>query len=480
MGRTDTTSGKTNFKNLKNVAGNDFGESIYSNTAIKSDISKLTLGTPVIIMVIDNGKAVYASAITSTTGAVKSLNLDTGALTLTDGTVLQKSALYTDAGQLAEIENYLATPGVTTPAYTFTLDTHGHYMDISGKTPVDVAYFTGATKEVAGAWNGEETYYAQFVNLLTGKEFDVEVTEDWYEKAVAGTAGEYYFDLHTGEFGETAVTPTEVNRGMNKYDGTYVIMKNNSPVWTTFTVGASTTRLPAAQNVANGIAIDVDTVNFVVGMGTGSNVKFTSYAGFEAMASALSKQYGVPVTSVSLTNAIVVLDSTGTYATTVFATGVANAAVGGYVYFTTANTGWTAADDGYFKAPAYVNGVKTEVTFKTNNKNAVASAGLYSYSIDLAGYCTFNPVTALTVTQNNGVLEPANANGLYSVVDSANSKSYTADSNTIVVDVTNPAVNDAVKSLNDMYLRIQNGETFEVSFYVASGSYISVMYVTKL
>lgn len=129
---------------------------------IWSDISNMAKGDYVVYLVEGGQYTILPTSVTS--GTVQSYNNKTGAVTLTNGTVIEKSAL-TDITKFSIGE---ANIGQT---YAFALDSHGHYYNLSKKGVANLYFYTGEWMPTANfnGWVGEYTYSAQFVNVTTGR-----------------------------------------------------------------------------------------------------------------------------------------------------------------------------------------------------------------------------------------------------------------------------------------------------------------------
>ena len=195
------------------------------------------------------------------------------------------------------------------------------------------------------------------------------------------------------------------------------------------------------------------------------------------MASALSAKYGVPVTSVTLTNAIAILDSTGTYATTIFAQGALNTANGGYIYFTKPASEWVVTDNYYYRAPAYLNGEATEVLVKITDKTQVPAAGLYEYSVGQDGLWSVKVATTKVDLDSTDSIKPFGGDAYTLVIDGT---TYIGNANTKVVYVPGASgTKDPITSMKDLFIRVSNGETdYVASFVPAAQNVISILYVT--
>ena len=495
MGRTDSVSGKTTVNNIKNTATNAaWGTNTYKTANIKSDISELSIGDPVILLKIANGiddlkAAVYVAPITSTTATVTSINLETKAITLSNGTVLNRSALFNSEAAYNYLVSILAGATHDLPAAVFTLDTHGHYMGITTSGLTNVAFFTGTTQESTshGTWTGEELYNAQFLNLETGEPFTVAVTKTWrdtHDKTDGKTDDTGYFDVTTSLYGDKNYSPVPMDSYNNVIDGKYVLLMNAGGAWLNPNITSSTYTITGIRGTAPTISLNPASTKFVIGLGFGSNVTYKAYNNLSEVLADCATVYGVPATSITLNKAIAVVEEGvgGYYATTIFAYGSVNTANGGYIYFTKPGSGWSVTDSYYYTVPSYVNGEKVDVRIETTKieKDNVTKAGLYAYSIGANGVWDLTYVAGTTVNDASAFVQ--RGGGVYQIT--SGTTTYTVNASTVkVVDVTDPAVNDPVVGFEGdagLLGRLANNESFSINFQADTSNNVSVIYVTAV
>ena len=224
LGRTDSTDGKTTIR----LDGNRYQ---IKTDYIKTDISEIDNGSSVIVLTAGE-KAYYVAATSATSGNVTNYDAKTKAITLSDGTVLYPSNLFAvegDQDALTTLITTLRDDEHVLPAYTFYLDTHGHYYNLTNETMKTVAYFTGTYQRTDewGSWRGEELVSGQFVDLETGEDFTAPVTYDWALENY-GKAG--YFDITSSLYGDEVYTPVGLDSAWNPYGGQFVVLQSNGNV----------------------------------------------------------------------------------------------------------------------------------------------------------------------------------------------------------------------------------------------------------
>ena len=340
------------------------------NDKIFTDISEISRKSDIIVLETEHG-AYYVYALGATSGNIEGLAKD-GTITLTDGTELAQSALATVTQQTLDyIEWILSADKHSTPAFSFTLDTHGHYIDLSDSAYKTVAYFTDAWKITnPGAWNTDVEYIAQFVDVASGDVEEVPVTADW--KAWAQTGN--YYDITDELYGDATYEPHRVFVRDDSY-GEYRH------------VGSQT--FSTKDIVSGDILYNVSDVTFIIASGAGDDIDVNTYEGVEALLDAYDYDYSV--NNITLKDICVVVSESSwgnEYATVVFAYD-AGAVTGGYVFFPedmTAEEDWDKVTDSFYQYNvAYLNGSVEGKVFKVarNNVNIMnLKAGFYTYEID--------------------------------------------------------------------------------------------------
>ncbi len=111
--------------------------------------------------------------MTATEGVIKSAQQSDGKVysyTLTDGTVLELSNLFSDAN----VDNIVVGRN-----YKFVLDTHGDIITITKDYARDLYVYTGEGKYMGSYndWNVDQVYSRRFINVTTGEELTVPVVD---------------------------------------------------------------------------------------------------------------------------------------------------------------------------------------------------------------------------------------------------------------------------------------------------------------
>ena len=358
------------------------------NDNIYTDISTLAKDTEVIVVPTWHGKY-YIAPVTTTLGEVTGYNTTTKTATLADGTVLSISNLTDETDTI-----------VVGESYRFTLDSHGHYIRFAlVPDVVDVYYFTGAVQaSTTSSILGEGTYAAEGVNVSTGavQYFEIDIddpkfrhTNDnhfydagYYNVNAAGTGGVTYAQM---------TTPT----GDYTYTGT-------------------TIRHTLSGSNISGEVYYGDTVQFIFVSGAGRdlvrNMESVSVADLLADNNATS----VTVNDAWFTAAN--NDYNNLQASAVFSAAEPNVAETtlGYVYLPEnidATDTWNVykvSDTVYYYtyADAYINGVKTPITFLQTTNNAPSyNAGFYRYTMEQV---TWQDGTVLNVVVLTGPVSTNN------------------------------------------------------------------------
>ena len=355
------------------------GNTTVSSAKIWTDISNISKFSTVIYLV--EGGIYYVEPISSTSGTVKDYDNAKKTVTLTDGTTLSASIFY--QGTALTADNISLIIGNT---YTFVLDSHGHFMDITRAGIANLYYYTGEWQITSNfnSYHGEHTYTAQFYNVTTGEPVDLTVLSSFiydstgkelrdpgfYDLGVADASGVYY----PGTDHKTGFTPNEpVEQDDNIYAGKYVVANG-------ITLKATDTYVDVTN--AGRVYLDKD-ATYIIASGTGTKVSTTTY---NSLAELIAAYKGANVT---LTTA----------ALTVYKSSTKNAAcnvVFGYVGSYTASgsnlflpaaidlnnwkTEWVNGSVSYRYDGFYMNGLPQSVTIKEPFK-ANMSAGFYTYTI---------------------------------------------------------------------------------------------------
>ena len=421
------------------------GGNAVDNDRIMTDISSIGQRDPIIYLATEHG-AYYVSPVTATSGTVVRVD-NSNNITLSDGTVLAQSKLAASDidAQLTALKEILATTPHDQPNVTFTLDTHGHYMSMDDSDFRYVAYYTGAYNEIPGSWVGEETYVAQFVNVLTGEIMnEVPVTETWVNTAKAG-----YFDITDALYaGDEVYAPERVLTSDNVYSDEYIIDgvpgSFNNTVFNkdTNTIGGADNTI---TNVSRNVTFNTNEVTIIVARYNGTRLVVDTYDGVDDMLAKYSERFGKPVTDVNLGKLIahVSMSPAGNYvADTLFAWDVGTA-VGGYLYVDELKqVAWT---DSYVEySGLYLNGSTEQgfirVPYGTDMSGVVGNE-FYRYHIQDNGMYLLDKVEKIVLNNDTDKYYiQDNADGTYSLMDEdTNTSVGKLDANTVIVDLRDGA-----------------------------------------
>ena len=241
------------------------------NDDIWTDISGIAKFSEVVYMNV--GGIYYVYPTSTTTGTVDKYSNVTKTITLTDGTELSASAFF-NYSTLNDMGIILDT------TFTFMLDSHGHFYDITREGVADLYYYTQEFQVTSdfGAYHGEHTYTAQFINVTTGEDVDLPVTSDFI---LDGTTlrSQGFYDLGVAD-ANGIYTPGKV---VNQYDfDEYEALAETDNVYAgKYVVELNGLRLTANSTVLNDVGgkkvyLDAD-AKYVIATGDGSDVSATVY-----------------------------------------------------------------------------------------------------------------------------------------------------------------------------------------------------------
>ena len=441
------------------------------NDDVKTDISEINRRDEIIYLVTTHN-AYYVYPVSATSGVVTDLDRDRNGnydITLSDGTVLEMSALVSLAdvqSEIDEIEAVLKNPNVNTPAYSFKLDTHGHYLGLSNSGYQTVAYFTGADRITnPGDYDVDFDYEAEFVDVETGDKITVPVTSAWYNK-YHNEEGEY-FDITDELYPDNATygpVPAFTN-GWSYGDYRYY----NEAVFT-----------------ANGKEIndtdvyyDAEDVTFIIATGAGSTLDIKSYEGVSALIDAYD--YNYPVSEIKLSDVCVtVVESlAGNDAAVVVFAHDAGIVRGGYVFFPEdiSASEWDGLTDSVYKFDiAYLNGSDEYETFYVDADHVNAfniNAGFYSYTLDAnTGYAiSLDPIYTYIVDSTDELRADSDGDKVW-----LNGSLVPAD--VPVVDLRPESDIDSVDDLADfLYNNYNDDVPIDILYFVNASNKVEVIYV---
>ena len=355
------------------------GGTTVSSSKIWTDISDIAKFSTVIYLV--EGGIYYVETIGSTSGTVKDYDNAKKTVTLTDGTTLSASAFYDEADLTAD--NVKLIIGNT---YTFLLDSHGHFFDITRTGIANLYYYTGEWQITSNfnTYHGEHTYTAQFYNVTTGEPVDLTVLSSFiydstgkklrgpgfYDLGVADASGVYY----PGTDHKTGFTPNEpVEQDDNIYAGKYVVANG-------ITLKATDTYVDVTN--AGRVYLDKD-ATYIIASGTGTKVSTTTY---NSLAELIAAYKGANVTLTTAALTVYNSSTKNTACNVVFGYVGSYTASGSNLFLPAALTAsnWkTELVNGsvcYRYDGFYLNGVPQSITVDdTFNRNM--SAGFYTYTI---------------------------------------------------------------------------------------------------
>ena len=365
--------------------GNGVGPAV-PNSKIMTDISAIDYRDPIIVLyatsttqkVSDGAYAYYVYSPTATSGVITKV-ADNGTVTLRDGTVIAKSNLATrDLGK--------DDVGVS---YTFTLDTHGHWMTVSAN--LNLVYYTGAYERVSGSYVGEEVYNVQVADVQTGVATNVRVDGAWKNNVngpvvdtVNMTAG-YYWLGEPNLNGVYTLTRWNPNYAT---DAGYV---HSSRATFRATTGVQT--MPNVDSTgAPAVYYTASSVKFIIASGSGSTYSYATYnsvaellAGFNATGATTGT---VSLRDMALTTVRTTVGNVDT--TIVFAYNATATSRYVFVPYDIPASKWTSMGeiaDGtvlyYYEKGAYLNG--DLITIYTTVPEDI-ERGFYSVRVNALGY----------------------------------------------------------------------------------------------
>ncbi len=365
------------------------------NDNIWTDISEIGRKDTIIYLKADDQYYVYADAVTS--GNVLKVS-SKGVVTLTDGTVLAPSVFNKDlATNVATIKDVLDDLGEhSTPAYTFYLDTHGHWYSMTNNPFKTVAYYTGAYRPETfeETWNVDVDWIAQFVDVATGKEELVPVTAKWKSDNKVGG----YYDITDELYGDSVYAPDKV--GPEAY-GAYNF--------------ANKLTVKSTTDEVNNVIYNPETVVFYIAENNGKDLVVHEFNGNDELLAAYGTETR-PVDTVVLKNVCVVtVDAevgNNKVVTVIFAYDGIAKAVGGTVFLPYGGTTWTYATDHYtaYTDDVYVDGsAATEDDFRVRVDKVdfeSLAPGFYRYTTDNDGYVIdMKQLNSIKVSASNDILD---------------------------------------------------------------------------
>ena len=478
-------------KKTTSVVGTDKTYTVASAN-VRTDVSNIKYNAPVVYVYTTSTTdktlhGLYVYPMTSTTGTVKSIAKENGAIvsvTLADGTVLKQSVLANNAG---DREYY-----VIGNTYTFVLDSHGHVMYATKDYARTLWAYTGEWRATGnyGDINTDQGREYRFYNVTTGEEkfFPVRFVNrndqeigniDAFIWARYGN----YFDISATAGSDGRYVAELITAGDNTYAAGYIV---NSA---TFKLGQTSDKYwyrtgstPTWDEAT--LFFDGTTVKFLVAVGTGANMKVNSYTGIAG----LKEAFGVAANgTIHLSNAAftVTQTQTGHYnASTIFVMAANLSTESNYVFIPAdiASNAWREVSgdvSNYYVTygGAYLEGTEISVTFDsrviTTDKLLVRGFYTMEVSYDRNG----NPVYKLTQKVDNSATElcfyqnvsfadtmVGNTWLFYGKVNGVN-KSFTAvEGTTKVLDLSGHGINSITGLWQ--YISSYNADKLEFAFTV--------------
>ncbi len=444
---------------------------------VRTDISNIKYGAPVIVVYTtstteNNAHGMYVYPMTSTTGVVKSVAKENGAIvsvTLQDGTVLKLSAFW----DRSTVNEWYVIGNV----YLFALDTHGDIIYATKDTTRTLWACTGEWRATGnyGDINTDQGREYRFINVTSGEEKFFPIKN---AATVLETKGYYDISVTATASGEYVATP--VDGGDNTYAAGYIVDN-----WTVVESGTSSNFYNAKGSLGT-VYFDGTTVTFLVATGTGANMKVTPYTGIEAFKAAY-KVASNGTMNLFHTAMSVSSTSTGAWkADVIFVFETSISTTSRYVFIPTDidQDDWSnvsGGPDSYYVTynGAYLEGAQISVSFDESQirgtfTNGTLDRGFY---VLRTSYANGAPVYWLgEVADNTGdcyyqhvdLIDTGNATThtwYLSTGDGINADRFEArDGEVTIVDVTNPT--HKITSLYDLYTFMSGHKDWSLAFTV--------------
>ena len=368
------------------IYDNDGKDDVMANSDIINDIKDLHNRDTVVYIhtnstVDKTDEAWHVYPISATTGTVKDYSKTRGTITMADDTVLELS-VFADSS----IWNVIKRNAVV----ALRLDTHGHVIDANAEAVRVIGYFTGTSRVTSAhdAWFHDWTYAAQFVDVTTGEEIEVPVTNtvaNDLERNANNDDTNGYYDITTAVYNKTALTSaTELFESNNIYASAYALKTSQAATFTASSFMFDTVKNNSADELK--VFYDNDSVKIFVVSDRGNDLTVTPYDGVDDMIEKLSD--GFTAKAVYLENIIVSgsydPSTDAFYADTIFAFEAATAS-SGYLFLPEDITSAALNDEDlgnglYRFEGAYLNGSAVS-TWITVDSNAGYGKGFYNFTV---------------------------------------------------------------------------------------------------
>ena len=403
-------------KKTTSVVGTDKTYTVASAN-VRTDVSAIKYNAPVVFVytssTTENAHGLYVYPMTSTTGVVKAVAQDAGkvvSVTLTDGTVLNRSVLANNAG---DREYY-----VIGNTYTFVLDSHGHVMYATKDYARTLWAYTGEWRATGnyGDINTDQGREYRFINVSTG-EFAfypvrfVNRNDEAFSETLFRPAYGQYFDISATAGNDGRYVAELIEAGDdNTYAAGYIVATG------LFKLGQNHEwYYVSGAHTYDKLYFNNETVKFLVAVGTGANMKVNSYTGVAA----LKEAYAVASNGMlELRNAAFTVTQTQTghwNASTIFVMAANLSTMSNYVFIPSdiSSGGWREVSgdvSSYFVTygGAYLEGTEISVTFDASDINTIFTGGKLVrgfYTIEVEYDRNGTPVYKLTQKMDNGVGE---------------------------------------------------------------------------
>ena len=469
---------------------------------VRTDISNIKYGAPVVYVYTTSTTdktlhGLYVYPMTSTTGTVKSIAKENGAIvsvTLADGTVLKQSVLANNAGD----REYYVIGNV----YTFVLDSHGHVMYATKDYARTLWAYTGEWRATGnyGDINTDRGREYRFYNVTTGEEKFFPVRFVNRNDQEIGNIDDFiwarygnYFDISATAGSDGRYVAELITAGDNTYAAGYVVVNQAE-----FKLGQNSEwYYNATTESGSKLFFDGTTVKFLVAVGTGANMKVNSYTGIAG----LKEAYAVASNGMlKLTNAAFTVTKTQTdhwNASTIFVMAANLSTMSNYVFIPSdiSSGGWREVDgdvSNYFVTygGAYLEGNEISVTFDSRDINTIFTGGKLVrgfYTIEVEYDRDGNPVYSLTQKLDNAWNELCyyqNVSFADTMVNGTwlfygDYKTFTAtETGTKIVDLTS----HGIASISDLfrYVKAHGENSVDIAFTVDPNTKtVDYVYVTN-
>ena len=464
---------------------------------VRTDISNIKYGAPVVYVYTTSTTdktlhGLYVYPMTSTTGTVKSIAKENGAIvsvTLADGTVLKQSVLANNAGD----REYYVIGNV----YTFVLDSHGHVMYATKDYARTLWAYTGEWRATGnyGDINTDRGREYRFINVSTG-EFAfypvrfVNRNDEAFSETLFRPAYGQYFDISATAGNDGRYVAELIEAGDdNTYAAGYIVATG------LFKLGQNHEwYYVSGAHTYDKLYFNNETVKFLVAVGTGANMKVNSYTGVAA----LKEAYAVASNGMlELRNAAFTVTQTQTghwNASTIFVMAANLSTMSNYVFIPSdiSSGGWREVDgdvSNYFVTygGAYLEGNEISVTFDSRDINTIFTGGKLVrgfYTMEVFYDRNGNPVYKLTQKMDNGVGELCFYQNV-SFTDTAvngtwlfNGKYTAVEGTTKVLDLSGHGINSITGLWQ--YISSYNADKLEFAFTVDPNTMkVDYVYVTN-